>query len=193
VTYHIPVGPLLIASSLTVPGLAEKRPSVIVGDKVLVKNHGSQSTSWFSGYVHKVEQLRVGLRFSNRFNSFPGQKYDVRFCLGRIPLRRMHQALDSSFFPPRLLFPFDAHVIKKRPPTAREVGALNVIDRKIGGNDMQKLAVTTIRNLEPGSPPFVVFGPYVSFILHLKRIPHTSVAREPERLSPSLRPSAKYS
>jgi helicase MOV-10 len=78
----------------------------------------------------------------------------------------MHQALDSPFSPPRLLFPFDAHVVKKRPPTAQDVDAVNAIDRKIGGNAMQKLAVTAIRNLEPGSPPFVVFGPYVlpSFI-----------------------------
>ena len=187
------MGLVLKALSLIVPGLAEKRPSVIVGDTVLVKNHGSQSTSWFSGYVHKVEQLRVGLRFSARFNSYPGQKYDVRVCLGRLPLRRMHQALDSPFSPPRLLFPSDAHVIKKRPPTTQEVGALNVIDRKIVDNAMQKLAVTAIRNLEPGSPPFVVFGPYVAFIFHPRRMSHTLIAREPERLSPSLRPSAKYS
>jgi helicase MOV-10 len=184
---------LLKAPSLTVPGLAEKRPSVIVGDKVLVKHHGSRSTSWFRGYVHKVEQHRVGLRFSPSFNSIPGQKHDVRFCLGRIPLRRMHQALDSPFSPPRLLHPFDAHIIKKRPPTTQEVGALNVVDRKIGGNAMQKLAVTTIRDLQPGSPPFVVFGPYVSCIFHLRRISHTFVARGPERLSPSLRPFARYS
>ena len=163
--YHTPGDTLLKAPSLTVPGLAEKRPGVIVGDKILVKNHGSQSTSWFSGYVHKVEQLRVGLRFSNSFSSFPGQKYDVRFCLGRIPLRRMHQALDSPFSPSRLLYPFDVHVIKKRPPTAQEVGALNVIDRKIRGNAMQKIAVTAIRAQEPGSPPFVVIGQYVPFIL----------------------------
>lgn len=183
---------VLRASSLTVPGLAEKRPSVIVGDKVLVKNHGSRKTSWFSGYVHKVEQLRVGLKFSKDFNSISGQKYDVRFCLGRLPLRRMHQALDSPFSPPRLLFPFDAHVIKNWAPTTQEVGALNAIDRKIGGNKMQKLAVTAIRNLEPGSPPFVVFGPYVSSLFHPRRMHNTFVAREPERLSPSLRLSAKY-
>jgi len=105
----------------------------------------------------------------------------------------MHQALDSPFSPPRLLYPSDAHVTKKRPPTTQEVGALNVVDRRIGGNAMQKLAVITIRDLEPGSPPFVVFGPYVSFNFHLIRISHTFIAREPERLSPSLRPSAKYS
>ena len=172
-TYSELVDMLLKAPSLTVPGLAEKRPSVIVGDKVLVKNHGSQSTSWFCGYVHKVEQLRVGLKFSTRFNSLSGQKYDVRFCLGRLPLRRMHQALDSPFSPPRLLFPCSAHIIKNRPPGMQELGVLNVIDRKIGGNLMQKLAVSSIRDLEPGSPPFVVFGPYVSFILHPRRISHT--------------------
>lgn len=184
---------LLTTASLTVPGLAEKRPSVIFGDQVLVKHHGSPGTSWFCGYVHKVEQLRVGLKFSTRFSSFQGQKCDVRFCLGRLPLRRMHQALDSPFSPPRLLFPCDAHIIKNRPPSTQELGTLNVVDRKIGGNAMQKLAVSTIRNLEPGSPPFVVFGPYVSFISHSRRISHIFVARERERLSPSLKPSAKYS
>ena len=191
--YHTHGDTLLKAPSLTVPGLAEKRPSVIVGDKILVKPHGSQSTTWFSGYVYKVEQLRVGLRFTKSFSSLPGQKYDVRFSLGRIPLRRMHQALDSPFSPPRLLYPLDVHVIKKRPPTAQEVGTLNVFDRKIRGNSMQELAVTTIRALEPGSPPFVVFGPYVPLFFHLKRISHIFVAQELERLSPSLKPSAKYS
>lgn len=128
---------------------------------VLVRNHGSTSKHWFAGYVHKVQLLSVGLKFSQHFNSFRGQMYDIRFCLGRLPIRRMHQALDSPFSPPRLLFPFEAHIIRKRKPSENDIRLLNPINRLIGDNEMQKLAVTAIRNLEPGSPPFVVFGPWV--------------------------------
>jgi len=46
--------------------------------------------------------------------------------------------------------------------TTQAVGALNVINRKIGGNPVQKRATTDIRGLELGSPPFVVFGKLVS-------------------------------
>lgn len=126
---------------------------------VLVKNYGSTSKNWFAGYVHNVKMLSVGLKFSPRFNSYRGQKYDIRFCLGRLPLRRMHQALDSPFSPPRLLFPFEAHIIRKRKPSENDIRLLNPINRLLKDNEMQKLAVTAIRNLEPGSPPFVVFGP----------------------------------
>jgi hypothetical protein len=45
---------VLTTSSLAVPGLAEKRPSVIVGDRILVKHHGSSKPHWWEGFVHKV-------------------------------------------------------------------------------------------------------------------------------------------
>ncbi|KIJ63043.1 hypothetical protein HYDPIDRAFT_41313, partial [Hydnomerulius pinastri MD-312] len=61
---------------LEVPGLAEKRPSVLVGDRILVHKHGAPEGQWFEGYVHFV------------FN-----------------LERQHQALDTAFSPERILFP----------------------------------------------------------------------------------------
>ncbi|KAG8917571.1 hypothetical protein FRC00_013438, partial [Tulasnella sp. 408] len=76
---------------VSVPGLAEKRPSVIVGDRIKVRNHKQRTEHWFRGFVHVVEQLQVGLKFAPSFNSFRGQKYDVRFELNRLTLRRMHQ------------------------------------------------------------------------------------------------------
>lgn len=145
--------------SLKVPGLAEKRPSVIVGDQILVKHHGSAKPHWWQGIVHHTRLNEVGLRFNNAFNAFKGQLFDVRFCLNRIPLRRMHQALDvGPASSSRLLFPEEVH-IKNRKPSPGTVATLTPFNRLVGQNLPQMLAVTAIRNLLPGSPPFIVFGP----------------------------------
>ncbi|CAG7847798.1 Probable RNA helicase SDE3; AltName: Full=Silencing defective protein 3 [Serendipita indica DSM 11827] len=143
---------------LEVPGLAEKRPSVIIGDRILVKHHGSPKPHWWEGFVYKIRLNDVGLRFNNKFNAFKGQRFDVRFCLNRLTLRRMHQALDSGGLCERLLFPSEEH-IQNRKPSPGTIQTLNMVNRNISTNPAQSLAVTAIRNLSPGSPPFVVFGP----------------------------------
>ncbi|KIM34476.1 hypothetical protein M408DRAFT_325872 [Serendipita vermifera MAFF 305830] len=143
--------------SLKVPGLAEKRPSLIVGDKILVKEHGGKPR-WWSGYVHRVELETVGLRFNPGFKPIKNQKFDVRFTLNRLTLQRMHLGLDTGGLAPRLLFPSEADV-KNRKPSEGTIKTLNPINRLVGQNPPQMLAVTAIRNLLPGSPPFVVFGP----------------------------------
>ncbi|KAG8819128.1 hypothetical protein FRC17_010599, partial [Serendipita sp. 399] len=143
---------------LPVPGLAEKRPSVIVGDRILVKHHGSPKPHWWEGFVHVVRLNDVGLCFNDGFKPLNGQKFDVRFCLGRLPLRRMHQALDTGGYLSRLLFPTDVDV-KNRKPSEGTIRMITTMNKLIGENPQQRLAVTAIRNLSPGSPPFVVFGP----------------------------------
>lgn len=148
-----------VACSLPVPGLAEKRPSVIVGDRILVQNVGSKkSGKWFEGYVHKVHATNVFLKFSPSFNSWPGQKYNVRFQVSRIPLRRMHQALMTAFNPESVLFPLERH-LKTSVPEEELMEALRLVDRKIATNRPQLLAVAAIRELPRGSPPFIIFGP----------------------------------
>jgi helicase MOV-10 len=144
--------------SLDVPGLAEKRPSVIVGDRILVKEHGSPKPKWWEGYVHTVQLNDVGLRFNHSFHPVRGQRFDIRFCLNRLSLRRMHAALDIPTPNPRLLFPEEAHV-KCRKPSQGTINTLTPFNRLVGANPAQMLAVTAIRNLPEGSPPFVVFGP----------------------------------
>ncbi|KAG8834962.1 hypothetical protein FRC17_006265, partial [Serendipita sp. 399] len=143
---------------LQVPGLAEKRPSVIVGDRIWVKHHGSPKPKWWEGFVHVVRLNDVGLCFNNGFKPLNGQKFDVRFCLGRLPLRRMHQALDTGGYLSRLLFPTDVDV-KNRKPSEGTIRMITTMNKLVGENPQQRLAVTAIRNLSPGSPPFVVFGP----------------------------------
>ncbi|PCH44785.1 RNA helicase [Wolfiporia cocos MD-104 SS10] len=143
---------------LEVPGLAEKRPSVLVGDRIFVQRSGENNGRWYEGHVHVVRKVEVGLcfhdSFSTEFNANRG--YDVRFKLNRIPLRRQHQALGTVFDPDRILFPQEQHFIDGVLP----IRVLNAIYNKvIIGNPPQMQAIASIVQQQPGSPPFVIFGP----------------------------------
>lgn len=48
-----------------IPGLAEKRPSVLQGDPVFVQDN--VDNRWYQGFVHKVELEFVGLKFGSKF------------------------------------------------------------------------------------------------------------------------------
>ncbi|QRW27114.1 helicase domain-containing protein [Rhizoctonia solani] len=142
---------------LKVPGLAEKRPSVLVGDSIKVRPHKpseADNKTWYIGYVHIVRKDEVGLRFAHRFVPPLGTRFDVRFCLNRIPVLRMHQALATAFAEPRALFPTIVH--EKPHLTRRHVRTVNPL---VDQNPPQLLAVKSILSLPPGSPPFIIFGP----------------------------------
>lgn len=72
----------------------------------------------------------------------------------------MHQGLDAGDLATqsRLLFP-KASDVKNRRPSERTISAIVPFDRGVGQNAPQMLAVAAIRNLLPGSPPFIVWGP----------------------------------
>jgi helicase MOV-10 len=145
--------------SLDVPGLAEKRPSLIIGDTVLARKRDSTLGKPSRGVVHFVEERRVGLKFHQRFNSLNGQKYNIRFELGRLPLLRMHQALGTSFNDDRVLFPHSRDLKRATTPTTSEVARIRCFNSLVGQNPPQLQAVSVILSLPPGSPPFIVFGP----------------------------------
>jgi len=52
----------MIVHFFQVPGLAEKRPSVLRGDRLLA----SDGTTKYRGHVHDVLQLEVSLGFAKR-------------------------------------------------------------------------------------------------------------------------------
>lgn len=144
------------------PGLAEKRPSVIISDKIKVRNHAQRNDHWFRGYVHRVELNQVGLAFSPSFTSFRGQRYDVRFELNRLVFRRMHQAASCEYQnESRVLFPKaeDVSRTRMRMPSTQTLTKYRPFDRQIASNPPQWLAVTAIAELKPACVPFVVFGP----------------------------------
>ena len=150
---------LRVFCRLTVEGLAEKRPSVIVSDRFFVRPSASPGSRWFEGHVHRVYERAVDLQFHASFTALRGQKFDVRFDLNRITYRRMHQAIDTAFAPPRVLLPSEAHIKGLKKPKQSAMDSLKLIDRKIATNPPQLRAIAAIVNRLPGSPPLIVFGP----------------------------------
>lgn len=144
-------------SRLEVKGLAEGRPSVIVGDSILVKHHGTAG-EWYRGCVHDVAAETVGLRFNDQFSTFKGHRFDVQFVLNRIPLRREHQALAIKYELSRLLFPDLEHDLDPVINLDKN-NAISPINRILLDNPEQLMAVSTIVYSPPGSLPFVIFGP----------------------------------
>jgi helicase MOV-10 len=53
---------------LNVPGLAEKRPSLLYGDSVFVTLPNGRRVTW-EGCVHEIERETVLLHFDRRFYS----------------------------------------------------------------------------------------------------------------------------
>ncbi|KAF9057242.1 P-loop containing nucleoside triphosphate hydrolase protein [Panaeolus papilionaceus] len=145
---------------LEVPGLAEKRPSVLIGDRILVQERGSRSGKWYEGHVHVVRQAEVGLCFHLDFSTHynPQKRFHVRFKLNRIPAQRQHQALEAPYTPPRVFFPSKTdlnHLVSGRQ-TDRPIKLFN---RLIETNERQLKAVTGVLAMQPGSMPFIIFGP----------------------------------
>ncbi|KAG8954847.1 hypothetical protein FRC04_010330 [Tulasnella sp. 424] len=151
----------LYLRELAVPGLAERRPSVVIGDSVLVRPTNSPSRDWFQGFVHGIQQTHVMLGFKPSFSSPPGQKIDVEFELNRLLFQRMHLAIRSIYKERRALFPEDADIraLGLAAPSARARRAVTPFDPRVAANPPQLQAVTAIARLPAGGIPFVIFGP----------------------------------
>ncbi|KAJ7154607.1 RNA helicase [Mycena filopes] len=144
---------------LQVKGLEEGRPGVIVGDFILVKHTGAVDGPWYEGRVHQVHQSFVSLRFDDKFSTYKGTKFDVKFTLNRLPHRRMHQALTNPFKESRILFPRAEHLSRNHRVSAAQLNLIKPVNRRIAEDTEQLETVVAILHQLPGSPPFVVFGP----------------------------------
>lgn len=76
--------------TIAVPGLAEKRPSVLKGDYLLLTCRQGK----FRGYVHKVLLDSLEVSFHQNFQNKP--PFKIHFSFNRTPLRSMHRAIDDS-------------------------------------------------------------------------------------------------
>lgn len=143
-----------IPSPVDVPGLAEKRPSVLKGDSVHVAL-SRDPDHWFEGRVIDIQDRNVVLRFSDDFKYRRNDTCEVRFAVGRIVIRRMHDAVRTSNADlDHLFFPLESHL--RTPP---RIDAITAFDSRVAANGPQMQAVTAIVNLPSGALPYVVFGP----------------------------------
>ncbi|XP_045894481.1 RNA helicase Mov10l1 isoform X2 [Micropterus dolomieu] len=83
---------------LEVLGLAEGRPSLNIGDRILLKKpQCNEVVMEYVGYVAEINDEDVSLRVNSDFQrSYLGEPLDVEFSYNRLTMRRCHNALEQT-------------------------------------------------------------------------------------------------
>ncbi|XP_078409442.1 RNA helicase Mov10l1-like [Cetorhinus maximus] len=103
---------------LEVPGLVEGRPSVSIGDRIILKNSCyTEAEVRYSGFVSEVYEDELMLKFNSSFHqSYGGEPVDVEFTYNRISTRRCQFAVEQAFhLGEAVLFP--ENIVAKTPQT----------------------------------------------------------------------------
>lgn len=141
---------------LKVPGLAEKRPSVLKGDNVYITVEGSLSRGYI-GCVHQVNEKSLYIAFSSEFMSdfIDGTKVDVAFSFSRYSLRVCHRALHlaEEFGMMHFVFPKPSRLL------VDPVQEILLFNRNLEENHEQFEAVRNIISGTSKPAPYIVFGP----------------------------------
>lgn len=168
---------------LVVPGLVEKRPSVIVGDMIDIRLNSDHTG--YRGFIRKVNSMSVEI--GNVHNELIciienmgrlEKCFDIRFVLGRLSFERQHSGVDQVIRKNLLPYIFPQSNPKVRVRTVlRTVENGEFFDQSIVNNQEQKTAVRNILNRTSGQYPYIIFGPpgtgktvtVVEAILQLKK------------------------
>ncbi|KAE8670329.1 putative RNA helicase SDE3 [Hibiscus syriacus] len=143
--------------SLQVPGLAEKRPSLVHGDHIFVKlacEDVSEAARVYEGYIHRVEAEEVYLKFALEFHSdhIDENLYNVQFTYNRINMRRQYHAIDATKrLDVSLLFPSES-------PQSRVIETTPLVPICCTLNEEQMCSIEMILGCK-GGPPYMIFGP----------------------------------
>ncbi|XP_047333760.1 probable RNA helicase SDE3 [Impatiens glandulifera] len=148
---------LLLA--LEVPGLAEKRPSLVYGDFILVKSTyqdpNNEATPTYQGHIHRVEAEVVLLKFADDFYSQHNSRsvYNVQFTYNRVNMRRLYQAIEAAeSLGIDFLFPSESSEHR------RVIKPINLSSTTFTLNEEQTRSVEMILGCRGGSP-YVIYGP----------------------------------
>lgn len=146
---------------LRVPGLAEKRPSLVPGDLISIRVH--DDTIVYQGFIRIVEDQHILIKdVDTELREIVRDgvdKFDVSYQLGRLSFERAHHAIDLvvSNHLLNLLFPSRSNFIRRNNQISVEDGDLR--NQNIRNNREQKTAIKNIVNCTSGNAPYIVFGP----------------------------------
>eukprot|EP01134_Creolimax_fragrantissima_P001837 CFRG1837T1 len=136
---------------LLVPGLAENRPSVLRGDKILVRFNDKQ----WEGKVEKCNLDDIEINMYKMASYYvPGMKCDVRFVANRSVLRIMHQGINMASNIEKIILPTANPRMHMNNVTTSDVNFHNNYL-----NLEQKNAVRNILSVKCRPSPYVIFGP----------------------------------
>ncbi|XP_031333840.1 putative helicase mov-10-B.1 [Photinus pyralis] len=147
---------------LEVPGLAEKRPSLIRGDVVNLRLHGDHIG--YKGVISRVNNLSIYIQGVDELlieyiRSNPDAEIDVSFKLGRLPYERMHNGVDHCVSSGMTNYLFPDNIISNVGILAgRRLPDTEFFNPAIRGNPEQRSAVESIL-FRSNFAPYIVFGP----------------------------------
>jgi putative helicase MOV10L1 len=157
-------GPFLV---LTVPGLAEGRPSLLMGDKVIVSVPGARPEEpCYEGYIHEIHEKDLLLKFSEDFHKkFRHEDYDIQFTFNRTPLRRCHQAVEFAksinnhvLFPGKIIpKPAVASVQLKGGSRTGKSTRCGFFNCSLNGRQREAVQRMVAGQCRPA--PYILFGP----------------------------------
>ncbi|XP_011567013.3 probable RNA helicase armi [Plutella xylostella] len=144
---------------IEIKGLAERRPSLIQGDRIVVQDIWDDKSQLYEGFVHGIRGDIVLLKFSPRFHElYSGSDVAIEFHFSRTTYRRAHQAINLAIsnLGPDLLFPSR---VASRPPQVSLDKLNNITWFNTHLNDGQKAAVKNVLAGECRPMPYCIYGP----------------------------------
>ncbi|XP_077294325.1 putative RNA helicase armitage [Arctopsyche grandis] len=93
---------------LYIENLHEKRPCLLVGDSVRVKNPWNINMYDYEGFIHKIQSDCILIKFSADFHKkYNGEDVCIEFFFSRSAFQKCHFAIDlaATHLGPQILFP----------------------------------------------------------------------------------------
>ncbi|XP_050666667.1 probable RNA helicase armi [Leptidea sinapis] len=142
-----------------IKGLCERRPSLIVGDRVIVKDMWKENNPQFEGFIHLIKGDLVLIKFNPQFHEiYGGSDVSVEFHLSRTVYRRFHHAINQviSNLGPDVLFPSRLQI---SPPqvSSDKIENIQWYNEKL--NSGQRNTIVNILRGECRPMPYIIFGP----------------------------------
>ncbi|KAF6017027.1 MOV10 [Bugula neritina] len=151
-----------VLNNYLIPGLAEKRPSVLRGDRLHVTPLPPVEFK-YEGLVNDTSHSNAYLVFDPRFEVDVGDVFNkvfrIEFTIQRLSLRLMHRAVEimkSDQLYEDILFPQSFNI---RPMKPINSFTLDCFEKSIEGNSEQ---ITAVRHIVAGSSrpaPYIIYGP----------------------------------
>ncbi|XP_045779175.1 probable RNA helicase armi [Maniola jurtina] len=144
---------------IEMPGLAEKRPSLIKGDRVIVTDTWASDAPQYEGFIHSVRGNFLLMKFNLHFHeTYGGSDVSIEFHLLRTIYRRAHHAINLALsnLGPDILFP-SRLIVKPLQIPPEDLDKIEWFNQNL--NKHQKNAISNILKGECRPMPYIIFGP----------------------------------
>ncbi|XP_056644003.1 probable RNA helicase armi [Diorhabda sublineata] len=152
---------------LEIDNLSERRPSLIIGDKIIANDTISRNNMDYEGYIHKIGSKHIYLKFNQMFHdSYKGEDYSIKVVPSRSAYRKWHHAVDLAVhnLGKEILFP--NKIVEKekqvdffysKSECKREKPVLEWYNKDL--NTYQKNAIVNILWGIARPLPYIIYGP----------------------------------